>query len=185
MKVVNLLRGLRTRWSSINLTLLRLFLKVVPSESHRVFAVALAAGALCGLSAVSFHLAISATENKLIERALHNPSSRLSTWLIVLIPTAGALLCGVILQFIVPGARGSGIPQVKSLRASVGPRRFLAKTFDVYYQLALLQELRQPSTLPSRQSSLRLKKSWETWTRPCSPGLLSLLPSPLRSSAQS
>ena len=121
MRLVNLLRGLRTRWSSVNLTLLRLFLTVVPSESHRVFAVALAAGALCGLSAVSFHLAIIAAENRLIGRAIHS-SARLSTWLIILIPTVGALLCGVILQFIVPGARGSGIPQVKVAYAVRGGR---------------------------------------------------------------
>jgi chloride channel protein, CIC family len=122
MRLVNLLRGLRTRWSSVNLALLRLFLKLVPSESHRVFAVALAAGALCGLSAVSFHLAIIAAENKLIGRAFHSSSARLSTWLIILIPTVGALLCGVILQFIVPGARGSGIPQVKVAYAVRGGR---------------------------------------------------------------
>jgi CIC family chloride channel protein len=94
----------------------------VPSESHRVFAVALAAGGLCGLSAVSFHLAIIAAENNLIGRAFRNPSTPLSIWLIVLIPTAGALVCGVILQFVVPGARGSGIPQVKVAYAVRGGR---------------------------------------------------------------
>lgn len=137
MKLVNLWRGLRMRWSRINLTLLRLFLKVVPSESHRVFAVALAAGALCGLSAVSFHLAIIATENRLIERALHNPSQRLSTWLIILIPTVGALFCGVILQFIVPGARGSGIPQVKVAYAVRGGRVPLSEAIGKFLVGAL------------------------------------------------
>ena len=116
------MRRLTTRWRSIKLTFLRLFLRIVPSESHRVFAVALAAGALCGLSAVSFHLAIIAAENNLIGRAFHNPSERLSIWLIILIPTLGALVCGVILQFVVPGARGSGIPQVKVAYAVRGGR---------------------------------------------------------------
>ena len=116
------MRRLTTRWRSIKLTFLRLFLRIVPSESHRVFAVALAAGALCGLSAVSFHLAIIAAENNLIGRAFRNPSERLSIWLIILIPTLGALACGVILQFIVPGARGSGIPQVKVAYAVRGGR---------------------------------------------------------------
>jgi len=120
--VINFLRRLTTRWRSIKLTFLRLFLRIVPSESHRVFAVALAAGALCGLSAVSFHLAIIAAENNLIGRAFHNPSERLSIWLIILIPTLGALVCGVILQFVVPGARGSGIPQVKVAYAVRGGR---------------------------------------------------------------
>src|ERR1044072_8407204 len=122
MRLVNSLRRLRTRWGGLNLKLLRLFLRVAPSESHRVFAVALAAGALCGLAAVSFHLAIIAAENRLIERAFHHPSERLSIWLIILIPTVGAAVCGVILQFIVPGARGSGIPQVKVAYAVKGGR---------------------------------------------------------------
>lgn len=132
MGVVNFLGRVRACWRSINLTLLRLFLRVVPSESHRVFAVALAAGALCGLSAVSFHLAIIAAENKLIGRAFRNPSERLSTWLIILIPTVGALVCGVILQFIVPGARGSGIPQVKVAYAVKGGRVPLSESIGKF-----------------------------------------------------
>lgn len=121
MKLANITRSLRKRWPSLNLSLLRLFLRVVPSESHRVFLVALAAGALCGLSAVSFHLAIIAVENHLIGPAFHL-SGATRVWLVILIPTIGALLCGIILQFIVPGARGSGIPQVKVAYAAKGGR---------------------------------------------------------------
>src|ERR1044071_991368 len=97
MEFGKLSRRLRRRWQSINLILLRLFLRAVPSEQHRVFAVALAAGAFCGLAAVSFHLAIIAAENKLIERAFH-VSGQSRVWLIILIPTIGALLSGLILQ---------------------------------------------------------------------------------------
>jgi len=121
MKLVELLRKFRKRWRSVNLTLLRIFLRVVPSESHRVFGVALAAGAFCGLAAVSFHLAIIAAENNLIGRSFH-ASGQKSVWLIILIPTIGALLCGLILQFVVPGARGSGVPQVKVAYAVKGGR---------------------------------------------------------------
>ena len=121
MKPVKSSLSLRGRWRHINLSLLQFFLRVVPSENHRVFVVALLAGALCGLSAVSFHLAIIAAENNLIGRAfqLSGPSR---IWLIILIPTIGALLCGVILQFVVPGARGSGVPQVKVAYAVKGGR---------------------------------------------------------------
>jgi CIC family chloride channel protein len=112
---------LRALWRRINLSLLRLFLRVVPSENHRVFAVALMAGALCGLSAVSFHLGIIAAENNLIGRAFQL-SGATRICLIILIPTMGALLCGVILQFVVPGARGSGVPQVKVAYAVKGGR---------------------------------------------------------------
>ena len=93
----------------------------MPSESHRVFGVALAAGAFCGLAAVSFHLAIIAAENNLIGRAFHASGER-RAWLMILIPTIGALLSGLILQFVIPGARGSGVPQVKVAYAVKGGR---------------------------------------------------------------
>jgi chloride channel protein, CIC family len=96
----------------MNMALLRIFVRVVPAESHRVFAIALVAGALCGLSAVTFHLAIIGTENRLIERALH-AQGKSWIWWTVLIPTIGGLASGALLQYAVPGARGSGVPQVK------------------------------------------------------------------------
>ena len=37
-------------------------------------------------------------------------------------PTVGGLLSGVLLQYVVPGARGSGIPQVKVAYAIKGGR---------------------------------------------------------------
>lgn len=70
MKLAELSWRRTERWHSLNMALLRVFLRLVPSENHRVFAVALIAGALCGLSAVTFHLAIIGTESRLIERAM-------------------------------------------------------------------------------------------------------------------
>src|ERR1041385_839565 len=101
--------------------LLRLFLRFVPSETHRVFALALIAGALCGLAAVFFHLSIIGVENRVIERAMQSPG-RTWIWWTILTPTAGGLLSGVLLKFVVPGARGSGIPQVKVAYAIRGGR---------------------------------------------------------------
>jgi len=121
MNLIDLARRISKRWRSVNLALLRVFLRVVPSENHRVFAVALIAGALCGLSAVSFHLAIIGLESRLIERSLH-AQGRTWIWLTILIPTIGSLICGVVLQYAVPGARGSGIPQVKVAYAVKGGR---------------------------------------------------------------
>src|SRR5689334_3917941 len=109
------------RWRNLNMVLLRLFLRLVPSESHRIFAVALIAGLLCGLAAVSFHLAIIWTENKLIQRAF-TASGKAWMWWTILMPTAGGLICGAILRYVVPGARGSGIPQVKIAYAVRGGR---------------------------------------------------------------
>ena len=121
MKLSELSRKWSHRWRNLNFALLRLFLRLVPSESHRVFAVALVAGALCGLAAVSFHLGIIWTESRLIDRALTAPG-RNWIWWTILIPTAGSLICGAILQYVIPGARGSGIPQVKVAYAVRGGR---------------------------------------------------------------
>lgn len=121
MNLTELTRKWGQWWRNLNFALLRLFLRLVPSESHRVFAVALVAGALCGLAAVSFHLAIIWTEARLIDRAFTATGRMWICWTI-LIPTAGSLICGAILQYLIPGARGSGIPQVKIAYAVRGGR---------------------------------------------------------------
>src|SRR5262245_34346837 len=121
MNLTALPRQWSKRWRNLNFALLRLFLRLVPSEMHRVFAVALVAGALCGLAAVSFHLAIIWAEGKLIDRAF-TAAGRAWVWWTILTPTAGALICGAILQYVIPGARGSGIPQVKVAYAVRGGR---------------------------------------------------------------
>jgi CIC family chloride channel protein len=102
-----------------NLALLRAFLRLVPAESHRVFALTLIVGALCGGAAVLFHLAIIAVETRVIDRAM---TASHWMWLTVLTPTAGGLLSGALLYYVVPGARGSGIPQVKVAYAVKGGR---------------------------------------------------------------
>src|SRR5689334_19016141 len=104
-----------------NMSLLRAFLRLVPAESHRVFALTLIVGALCGGSAVLFHLAILAVGARVIDRAMAAPSPHW-LWLTILIPTAGGLLSGALLYYVVPGARGSGIPQVKVAYAVKGGR---------------------------------------------------------------
>jgi CIC family chloride channel protein len=109
------------KWRSANASLLRLFLRLVPSESHRLFALTLIAGASCGLAAVFFHLSIIGTESRLIDRAMH-ASGRSWIWWTIFTPTAGGLLSGALLEYVVPGARGSGIPQVKVAYAIKGGR---------------------------------------------------------------
>jgi CIC family chloride channel protein len=102
----------RPRWRRANTAALRLFLRLLPSERRRVFALTLLAGVFCGLAAVAFHLAIRAAEDQLINRAMKAPG-RSWVWWTVLTPTLGGLLSGALLQYVVPDARGSGIPQVK------------------------------------------------------------------------
>src|SRR5574338_59231 len=88
---------------------------------QRVFAFTLIVGALCGGAAVLFHLTIQAVETRIIDRAMAAPYPHWM-WLTILTPTAGGLLSGALLYFLVPGARGSGIPQVKVAYAVKGGR---------------------------------------------------------------
>src|SRR5882724_11765457 len=121
MKLPDLAQRWSLAWQRANAILLRLFLRLVPSETHRVFVLTLVAGASCGLAAVFFHLSIIATEHRLIDRAM-SASGKSWMWWTIITPTLGGLLSGVLLQYAVPGARGSGIPQVKVAYAIKGGR---------------------------------------------------------------
>ena len=121
MKLLVLAQRLSLSWRRINATLLRLFLRLVPSETHRVFALTLIAGASCGLAAVLFHLSIIGAETRLIDRAM-KASGKSWIWWTMITPTVGGLLSGVLLRYVFPGAGGSGIPQVKVAYAIKGGR---------------------------------------------------------------
>ena len=104
----------RRRWSRLwRLYLLRAELRLAPSEAQRLFLLTLAIGVVCGLVAVSFHVSIDFAENQLIERALAAGGRAWPVWTLVT-PVLGGLACGALLEFVVPNARGSGIPQVKA-----------------------------------------------------------------------
>lgn len=93
----------------------------LPSEAQHLFGLTLLIGVVCGVAAVAFHLAIRVAEEMLIERALTAPGSSWMIWTI-LTPTLGGLFAGACLTWIVPGARGSGVPQVKAAYATEGGR---------------------------------------------------------------
>lgn len=107
-----LLRLWCPRLRRANVAALRLFLRALPSEQRRVFALTILIGVLCGLAAVAFHLSIRWAESQFIDRAM-NTTGRAWVWWTILTPTLGGLLSGALLQYVVPDARGSGIPQVK------------------------------------------------------------------------
>ena len=111
-------------------------MRFVPGESQRVFILTLIVGAACGLAAVSFHLAISWAEELLIDRALKAPGIGWM-WLGVLTPAMGGLFGGLLLAYLVPGARGSGIPQVKVAYAVKGGRIPLRDTVGKFVLSAL------------------------------------------------
>lgn len=112
---------LRVRFARVRAAGRALVRRILPNESQHLFALTLAVGMVCGLVAVAFHLAIRAAERLLIERALHAEGSMWMFWT-VLTPSLGGLLAGAALTWIVPGARGSGIPQVKQAFAVDGGR---------------------------------------------------------------
>ncbi len=124
-------RLLSPRWRAFKLRLLRSFMWFVPNESQRVFILTLVIGAVCGVAAVSFHLAIIWAEGLLIEPAL-DAASRGGAILAILTPALGGLASGVLLYFVVPGARGSGIPQVKVAYAVKGGRLPLRDTLGKF-----------------------------------------------------
>ena len=105
-------RTLRLRWRHFKITLLGFSIKLIPKEQQRVFILTLIIGLACGLAAVGFHLSILKGESLLINSVMQSKTA--THWLlIILLPTLGGLLCGFLLSYVAPGARGSGIPQVK------------------------------------------------------------------------
>ena len=89
-----------------------LFLRLTPTERQRLLLLTILSGGLCGLAAVCFHIGIGKAEDLVINRALAAP---FPTWLYlaILTPAVGGLLVGLALHYWVPGAVGSGVPQVK------------------------------------------------------------------------
>jgi len=118
--------------------LLRLYYNLVPTESQRLFGLTVIIGAACGLAAVAFHLSIKIIEDFTINRALAASVPTSVAWTI-LIPTIGGLICGIFLYFVAPGARGSGVLQVKAAfvlkRDRIPFRDVVGKFFIAAFQI--------------------------------------------------
>jgi CIC family chloride channel protein len=98
-------------------------LRLGVTERHKLFALTVVIGGLCGLAAVAFHLTINLVTRFAIDPALAAPGRAWIPWTLV-VPTLGGLASGALLQYVVPNARGSGIPQVKVAYAGrSGPLR--------------------------------------------------------------
>jgi CIC family chloride channel protein len=108
---------LRAAFRVRRLFLVSLALRWAPSEGQRLFFLTLLVGVLCGFAALAFHVAIGFSERHLIDRALGASGDTWIAWTIA-VPALGGLVCGALLEFVVPNARGSGIPQVKIAFAS-------------------------------------------------------------------
>ncbi|HVR44696.1 MAG TPA: chloride channel protein [Thermoanaerobaculia bacterium] len=108
-------RGLRRA----RFSLLRLYARARWSDQQRLLALTIVVGVACGLAAVGFHVAIEKLEVWLFGTAVPRFSVPWIPW-IVIIPTLGGLLSGILLHRFAPEARGSGIPQVKAAYATPG-----------------------------------------------------------------
>ncbi len=86
------------------------------TERQRLFGLTILIGGICGLVAVAFHESIQWLKSASIDQAFKASGDSWIVWVIV-VPTLGAFAAGVLLYY-VPGARGSGIPQVKVAYAS-------------------------------------------------------------------
>ena len=113
------LARLRTRLSLLRLYALRAELRFAPTEAQRLFILTIVIGVVCGFAAVGFHFAIATAERFLLRPAMEAPGHSWMLWA-ALSPAFGGLVSGVLLQYVVPGARGSGIPQVKVAYATRG-----------------------------------------------------------------
>lgn len=102
----------------VRLALLRLLLRAAPSERQRVFVLTVVIGVASGLVAVAFHILLREAEHA-FNAVTFPPEGIGAAWLII-IPTLGGLICGAALHYILPEARGSGIPQVKAAYATTG-----------------------------------------------------------------
>ena len=131
-----LIRRLKKIFQLRRLYLVRADLKFAPSEAQRLFALTVAIGALCGLAAVAFHLTISTLEHHLIDRAMHSGGRAWMAWTVVT-PLLGGLVCGILLHYVVPNARGSGIPQVKVAFASESGRASFTDAVGKFFVGAL------------------------------------------------
>ena len=111
---VDLYRRLFDAW-------LRAKQRLVPTERQRLFGLTIAIGGACGLAAVGFHVAISYLARHGVERAMDASGNAWIPWTLI-VPTIGGLIAGLLLFYVVPNARGSGIPQVKVAYSAKGGR---------------------------------------------------------------
>src|SRR5215470_9685081 len=82
-------------------------------DTHILFTLTVVAGGLSGLAAVAFHQSIDVVSVHLLEPILARPLV-LRIALLPLLLVAVGLIVGLLLDRVVPFARGSGIPEVKT-----------------------------------------------------------------------
>lgn len=82
------------------------------SETRVLFILTVVVGCLSGLAAVAFHLSIDVLNDRLLMPLVSAPLLRRVVFIPLLLVVVG-LAVGLLLEKVVPFARGSGIPEVK------------------------------------------------------------------------
>lgn len=100
------------KWYKIELGATRLFQKIHLPANQKYFILTVTIAIACGLIAVIYHLLLRLVSDLVINRAIAVQGGSRALWILV-VPTAGGLLAGLLLYRYFPDARGSGIPQVK------------------------------------------------------------------------
>jgi len=126
---------MQQRVRRLNAALLKRFLRLAPSERRRLLALTIVVGIASGLAAVAFHIALRDMEIFIFERLA---SSAGYYWMAILVlsPFVGGLISGPLLMLI-PGARGSGVPEVKAAYAKGG--RISSRTAMAKFAISLIQ----------------------------------------------
>jgi CIC family chloride channel protein len=114
---MNIPSALLNKLNEFRVWALRFELRVAPTESQRLFALTVCIGVVCGLAAVLFHFSIRTAESLFFDRAITAPGNYWIVWGVVT-PALGGLGAGILLKYVFPNARGSGVPQVKVAYAS-------------------------------------------------------------------
>lgn len=100
------------RWHRVEVGATRVFQRLRLPTNQKYFILTVTIAVACGLAAVTYHLLIRLISKNLIERAIALQGPSRIVWMLI-IPTAGGLVAGLLIYYFAPEARGSGIPQVK------------------------------------------------------------------------
>ncbi|MEW6207138.1 MAG: chloride channel protein [Acidobacteriota bacterium] len=103
---------LTKKWYRFELGATRIFQRLRLPTNQKYFILTVTIAVACGLMAVSYHLLIKLISSNLIERAIAIEGPSRAVWMLI-IPVAGGLAAGLLIHYLAPEARGSGIPQVK------------------------------------------------------------------------
>jgi CIC family chloride channel protein len=98
--------------NQIEVSATRIFQRLHLPANQKYFLLTLTIAVACGVTAVLYHMLIRFLSTNLIQRAFTYQSTARVIWVFG-VTIGGGLVAGLLLYYLAPNARGSGIPQVK------------------------------------------------------------------------